>query len=113
MADAVVARPSAAVPEPAVSEANSTSEAESQVEAKAAAAAKAKHAHSQSQSQPRKVRFNVGSNYKVLEIIGEGVSTKLSFALFPLAAAVVEDAGFSGFLITDNGHDYVFYRLMV
>lgn len=72
MADTVVARPSAAVPEPAVPE---VSAAEAETQAKATAAAKAKHSHSQSQSQPRKVRFNVGSNYKVLEIIGEGVST--------------------------------------
>jgi mitogen-activated protein kinase 1/3 len=68
MSDVAVAKPAAAVPEPAVPEANV--EAEAQIKA-----AKAKHSHSQSQSQPRKVRFNVGSNYKVLEIIGEGVST--------------------------------------
>ena len=61
------AKPAAAVPEPAVPEASVEAEAQTK-------ATKAKHSHSQSQSQPRKVRFNVGSNYKVLEIIGEGVS---------------------------------------
>lgn len=101
MADTVVARPSAPVPEPAVPEANSTSDAETQAQAKAAAAAKAKHAHSQSQSQPRKVRFNVGSNYKVLEIIGEGVSS-ICFRLGGLCARNVD---FGGFLITDNNND--------
>lgn len=77
MSDAAVAKPVAAVPEPAVPETH----VEADTQAKAATT-KSKHSHSQSQNQPRKVRFNVGSNYKVLEIIGEGVSA-LS-ALFPL-----------------------------
>ena len=71
MSDIAVAKPAAAVPEPAV-----PADSEAQAKANATTAAKAKHSHSQSQSQPRKVRFNVGSNYKVLEIIGEGVSTQ-------------------------------------
>ncbi|KAG8745736.1 MAP kinase Pmk1 [Ceratobasidium sp. 414] len=35
---------------------------------------KAKHAHAASQSQPapRKVRFNVGTQYQVLDVVGEG-----------------------------------------
>lgn len=66
MAD-ILARPSAAVPESVAPEATAA-ETEKQ-----AAASKAKHSHTQSQSAPRKVRFNVGSSYKVLEIIGEGV----------------------------------------
>lgn len=45
--------------------------------AAAAAQQKSKHAHAASQSQPRKVRFNVGANYKVLDVIGEGVSDDL------------------------------------
>jgi hypothetical protein len=73
MSDVAVAKPAAAVPEPAVPEANAEPEAQAKTNA---AAAKTKHSHSQSQSQPRKVRFNVGSNYKVLEIIGEGVSAQ-------------------------------------
>ncbi|KAG8990632.1 MAP kinase Pmk1 [Tulasnella sp. JGI-2019a] len=42
--------------------------------AAAAAAAKAKHGPSASQSQPapRKVRFNVGTSYRVLDVVGEG-----------------------------------------
>ncbi|KAL7416540.1 mitogen-activated protein kinase [Mrakia frigida] len=35
-------------------------------------APKPAHAHSASQSAPRKVRFNVGSKYQVLDVIGEG-----------------------------------------
>lgn len=39
----------------------------------AAAEQKSKHAASQSQSQaPRKVRFNVGTQYQVLDVVGEG-----------------------------------------
>ncbi|KAG9019344.1 MAP kinase Pmk1 [Tulasnella sp. 427] len=43
-------------------------------DAKDAAASKAKHGASASQSQPapRKVRFNVGTQYQVLDVIGEG-----------------------------------------
>lgn len=69
MADTLT-RPSAAVPESVAPEATAV---ETDSKDKAAAASKAKHSHTQSQSAPRKVRFNVGSNYKVLEIIGEGV----------------------------------------
>ncbi|CAE6412148.1 extracellular signal-regulated kinase 1/2 [Rhizoctonia solani AG-1 IB] len=35
-------------------------------------ASKSKHAASQSQSAPRKVRFNVGTQYQVLDVVGEG-----------------------------------------
>ncbi|KAF8741180.1 Mitogen-activated protein kinase, partial [Rhizoctonia solani] len=37
-------------------------------------ASKSKHAHAASQSQPapRKVRFNVGTQYQVLDVVGEG-----------------------------------------
>ncbi|CAE6514743.1 extracellular signal-regulated kinase 1/2 [Rhizoctonia solani] len=37
-------------------------------------ASKSKHSHaaSQSQSAPRKVRFNVGTQYQVLDVVGEG-----------------------------------------
>ena len=65
MADTLVAPP---VPEPKA--------------ASAATAAKSKHSHAASQSQPRKVRFNVGTNYKVLDVIGEGVSNPTP-QLFP------------------------------
>ncbi|KAG9041222.1 MAP kinase Pmk1 [Tulasnella sp. UAMH 9824] len=43
-------------------------------DAKDAAASKAKHGASASQGQPapRKVRFNVGTQYQVLDVIGEG-----------------------------------------
>jgi hypothetical protein len=61
MADTLVAQP---VPEPKAATAA----------AAAPAAGKSKHSHAASQSQPRKVRFNVGTNYKVLDVIGEGVS---------------------------------------
>jgi len=39
-----------------------------------AAATKSKHSHAASQAQPapRKVRFNVGSQYQVLDVVGEG-----------------------------------------
>lgn len=39
-----------------------------------AAATKSKHAHAASQGQPapRKVRFNVGTQYQVLDVVGEG-----------------------------------------
>ncbi|KAF8334250.1 kinase-like domain-containing protein [Cantharellus anzutake] len=57
MADAMVA------PQPAAPHTQATP---------AKAETKAKHGHAASQSAPRKVRFNVGSNYKVLDVIGEG-----------------------------------------
>ncbi|CCM03267.1 uncharacterized protein FIBRA_05395 [Fibroporia radiculosa] len=43
-------------------------------QAQPAAAAKSKHSHAASQAQPapRKVRFNVGSQYQVLDVVGEG-----------------------------------------
>lgn len=65
-----IARPSAAVPESVGPDA--TAVKADAVAKPAAAASKTKHAHNDSASAPRKVRFNVGSNYKVLEIIGEG-----------------------------------------
>ncbi|TDL15308.1 mitogen-activated protein kinase [Rickenella mellea] len=44
------------------------------VPAPAAPAPKSKHSHAASQSQPgpRKVRFNVGTKYQVLDVVGEG-----------------------------------------
>jgi hypothetical protein len=44
----------------------------------AAAPKDSKHAPSSSASAPRKVRFNVGSKYQVLDVIGEGPSLPLS-----------------------------------
>ena len=70
-----IARPSAAVPESVGPDAT-VAKADA-VAKPAAAASKTKHAHNDSASAPRKVRFNVGSNYKVLEIIGEGVRALL------------------------------------
>ncbi|KAI0716540.1 mitogen-activated protein kinase [Earliella scabrosa] len=42
--------------------------------AQPAAASKSKHSHAASQAQPapRKVRFNVGTQYQVLDVVGEG-----------------------------------------
>jgi hypothetical protein len=58
MSDVAVAKPAATAPEPATPEANATAAADS---------------HPQTQSQLN-IRFNVGPNYKVLGIIGKGVS---------------------------------------
>ncbi|KAF9511155.1 hypothetical protein BS47DRAFT_1377265 [Hydnum rufescens UP504] len=68
MADTLVAQP---VPEPKAATAAPA----------ATAAAKSKHSHAASQSQPRKVRFNVGTNYKVLDVIGEGAYGVVASAL--------------------------------
>ncbi|KAI0806170.1 mitogen activated protein kinase-like protein [Irpex lacteus] len=48
--------------------------AETQTQPAAATQTKAKHGHAASQAQPapRKVRFNVGTNYQVLDVVGEG-----------------------------------------
>lgn len=68
MADTMIARPSAAVPVPAEDVPSDAAAPAAKEAAKSKAAAPAAN-------QPRKVRFNVGTNYKVLEIIGEGVCT--------------------------------------
>jgi len=48
--------------------------AETTTQPAAAAPSKSKHGHAASQAQPapRKVRFNVGTNYQVLDVVGEG-----------------------------------------
>jgi hypothetical protein len=66
MADTMIARPPAEATQPAEDAAVKDASKSKQASTTAAA------------NQPRKVRFNVGSNYKVLEIIGEGVRTVFS-----------------------------------
>lgn len=47
---------------------------QTQTDSKAAAATKTKHSHAASAAvaAPRKVRFNVGTQYQVLDVVGEG-----------------------------------------
>lgn len=77
MADTMT-RPAAAVPAPAEDVPTEAAAPAAKDAAKAKAAAPAA-------AQPRKVRFNVGTNYKVLEIIGEGVRTVLYSSMSTIA----------------------------